>query len=241
MQRKIQSETRSIEGVRLTLDDYRELVAILRQNERATPAVEADEFELERPEEIAQLSKPAVHRLSFAPKLPSAEELSTARNFRYRSFGDDVRLTIEGGTAWVHFPGPPSPEYPLALHVIDFLKTKRTLWRRVKAAVFGGPFGLPLALLPLVAGGLLDKKIDVLPGSQRLAVFAGSVLFSVGVLLLWMKHSLGASKKRPALILKARVEESSFFEQHKDNLLKLLIGIIGSVIGAAIKAAFEHK
>jgi hypothetical protein len=225
MQRIAKSEFRSIEGVRLYLDDYYGLVEILTRHDVNGLKITADEYELDDPDDIKQLQRTVVRDLHLA-------------TVTYRSSVGRLSVGMDGSRARVHFSSAPDPDYGRALEILEFLNQRRFFWGRFSHLFFGA--GLVLGLLLMAVMMLFSARIRLLPEIQKVFISVGVMLPFI-IALGWMMWLSSDRKSRSgvALFLRERSHDGSFFKRHKEALEKLFIAVIAAAAGAVVKALFD--
>ena len=225
MKYKGKNESRTVYGVLLHLDDYHELVTILR-GENFDLDITADEYELaDGEDEITQITKPFIRKLTVSSRTKSRDST--------------LYIRIEGSEAYVSFTAPDS-QYGRALHVLEFLKSKRLGSRRLNDWLFRQVWLLLVG--PAITTASVNafwERIRPLPAVQRVAVLVVAflpvtVFYAVGL----RRHTERWKNRRAALILKERSEQIGFFQRHKELLEKLGIAVIAALVGAWAKSLF---
>jgi hypothetical protein len=236
MRRVRKSESRQVKGVKLYLNDYHELIEILQQSTGGESKldVEADEYELNAPEDIKQLQRTVVHELRVVRKTTENDSMI------YRRW---LSVTITGSEATVHFTSPPDPDHGLALEVLEFLKKSRPFGTRFRYFFFRGP-GLMFASIPLIVVGAVMLSLS--KRSASTSTFASVMLAGATVLSLAGTIRIGSligekTTKEIAVVLKERGQESSFVQRHKESLEKLAIAVVAAIVGAAVKWLFDRR
>jgi hypothetical protein len=230
MKRTGSYQTRSVFPVRLYLEDYDRLIELIGQDHRAVMVV-ADKWQLESPDEIEKVKQAFVHGLEVT-SFVSVEVMPSRRTLPHLS------VIITGPNAHVSFLNAQGGTEGVALQILELLQSRRSKQEIFK---FIGIF-IPLLPTPIILIRAFMYPENA--GSRVLAdglTFIGSILLFVilGMWCYWWQS--GKAEKSPALILKRRSEETSFWSRKKDDLLKdAIIAIFGALIGGLIMAAFKR-